>query len=86
MTSQVVKCVPAVKRTYMLGVKFLSPLGGNMDRKQIILRGPNEGVVSGIKRFHPMCKLLWCSIQVRSLWQYCLMVPFVRRSFFTVEP
>ena len=46
MTSQVVKCVPAVKRTYMLGLKFLSPLGGNMGRKQIILRGPNEGMVS----------------------------------------
>ena len=83
MTSQVVKCVPAVKRTYMLGVKFLSPLGGNMGRKQIIL---HEGMVSGIKRFDPMCKLLWCSIPVRPLWQYCLMVPFVRRSFFTVEP
>ena len=67
MTSQVVKCVPAVKRTYMLGVKFLSPLGGNMGRKQIILRGPNEGMVSGIKRFDPMCKLLWCSIPVRPL-------------------
>ena len=83
MTSQVVKCVPAVKRTYMLGVKFLSPLGGNMGRKQIIL---HEGMVSGIKRFDPMCKLLWCSIPVRPLWQYCLMVPFVPRSFFTVEP
>ena len=54
----------------VLRVKFLSLLGGNMGRRRLILRGPNEGMVSGIKRFDPMYKLLWCSIPVRPSLQH----------------